>query len=345
MNQGYNPTLEECIQEQREFLRHPIDKDHNYVHVWRRQYIASLLQLYLEDIQFKKKLLNDKKLKEEILQGIKVQVIKERENQQKIYQEFQRSEQEYKKTNDQKKVILYKEVFDFIKTQRDAIFAMMERMGNRIDIELFDRLMDVLNWDILEALLTPKKGGRSNEIQVKDEKKEQDKQEVKKEQQSKQEEKKEQAKEADFKELESIIKELIQFLNHRPVKYIHRSERDCIAYYLELFLEDIKYKERLLNEHQSIDDLIQGIGKQLDSEKEKSILKEKELKENQKELQERSKKLRSFFKIIIELIRRQKDAFYTFLLRQGHTIPLADFDRYINDDNWIEMVLMSLMNQ
>ena len=89
------------IQTEIDYLHHPIDVSHRYIHRWRRDHIARLLTLFIEDQKFKEKLIESSTMAEEDLLSLTAQLEREREQMDEsarvMEEERQKFEEEMKR--------------------------------------------------------------------------------------------------------------------------------------------------------------------------------------------------------------------------------------------------------
>ena len=91
----------ELIEEQIHFLRSPINSSTSYIHRWRRDYIAGLLQQYKKNLEFTETLQTNLEKKHQEIDDIKKQfddhLQKEKDKVNELFENFQKKQDIYEK--------------------------------------------------------------------------------------------------------------------------------------------------------------------------------------------------------------------------------------------------------
>jgi hypothetical protein len=335
----------QTIDQQIDYLLHPIDAQHNYVHRWRRDLIAQLLRAYIDDIKYKERLREEN---EQVVAFIRQQLEKEIKEAEELRREFEKNQQKLIKVTVSIQQIL-NNICKFLKKKKKKFFPYLRRCGWKISYEEFKSLMKKLNWESLAQLLYERIPEQEEKPKTEEEEKKPKTEEEKK---SKTEEEKKPEVKSEDKELQNFIScvlQQIEYLEH-PIdaqhNYVHRWRRNYIAQLLRAYKDDIEFKERLRSEYKMNKEVEDSILSQLKQEEER-------IKELNRKYEEEKAINQSFMKLleyIIKFLRKYKDSFYTFLAKSGVDIDIEVYD-YLMDsqelfvDSFIEIFCALMDNQ
>ncbi|KAF0980500.1 hypothetical protein FDP41_013714 [Naegleria fowleri] len=151
---------EKCIQDLIDYLRGPCKW---YIYRSYRDYIATTLELYLKDLEFKKSIVSEKYSQEDIISRTKNQLEEERVRVLKAEEDFNKAKQEIDQLRKQKEKLrsFLSVLLKFAKDNQDSLNGYLFRHGIQFDnFRSFTQFMEKLTIEAIEeeeeelALLT-----------------------------------------------------------------------------------------------------------------------------------------------------------------------------------------------